>query len=151
MITSEDILECMATSDNVIRAGLTPKLRDVPNLVSGLTYQAAEVTKHFVKPSAFHDSSPHTRIYNPPIPEFAVLVVTLEGSGTETHSAIDGPSLGIVTEGGGNVKWNDGGSALGLARGDVFFIGAGTEVQFQSEGGLGVARAFVDVDLKSSS
>ncbi|TFK93123.1 RmlC-like cupin, partial [Polyporus arcularius HHB13444] len=35
---SGDIAECMATSDNVIRAGLTPKLRDVPNLVAGLTY-----------------------------------------------------------------------------------------------------------------
>ncbi|KAJ3547092.1 hypothetical protein NM688_g5439 [Phlebia brevispora] len=39
---SGDIVECMATSDNVIRAGLTPKLRDVPNLVAGLTYTAAE-------------------------------------------------------------------------------------------------------------
>lgn len=140
----------MATSDNVIRAGLTPKLRDVPNLVSGLTYQAAEVTKHFVKPSAFQDSSPHTRLYNPPIPEFAVLLITLEDDETETHPAIDGPSLGIVTEGKGTVKWNDEG-VLELFQGGVFFIGAGTHLQFQSEGRLVVARAFVDIDLKSSN
>src|ERR1700722_11977479 len=30
-----DIIECMANSDNVIRAGLTPKLRDIPNLPAG--------------------------------------------------------------------------------------------------------------------
>ncbi|KAJ1935942.1 Mannose-6-phosphate isomerase, partial [Linderina pennispora] len=33
-----DCIECMATSDNVVRAGLTPKLRDVPVLVDMLTY-----------------------------------------------------------------------------------------------------------------
>ncbi len=31
-------IECMATSDNVVRAGLTPKLRDVDVLVEMLTY-----------------------------------------------------------------------------------------------------------------
>merc|ERR1712038_333673 len=33
-----EIIECMACSDNVVRAGLTPKFKDVPNLVSMLTY-----------------------------------------------------------------------------------------------------------------
>ena len=33
-----DIVECMATSDNVIRAGLTPKLRDTAVLCNSLTY-----------------------------------------------------------------------------------------------------------------
>ncbi len=145
-----DILECMATSDNVIRAGLTPKLRDVPNLVSGLTYQAAEVTKHFVKPSSFHDDTPHTLLYNPPIPEFAVLLITLEGNETETHPAIDGPSLGIVTEGQGTVQWGDEKGVLELFQGDVFFIGSGTRLSYQSEGGLVVARAFVDVEQKAN-
>jgi mannose-6-phosphate isomerase len=35
---SGDCVECMACSDNVVRAGLTPKLKDVPTLVSMLTY-----------------------------------------------------------------------------------------------------------------
>src|SRR5690606_9256457 len=29
---SGDLLECMATSDNVVRAGMTPKFQDVPAL-----------------------------------------------------------------------------------------------------------------------
>ncbi|PIA33301.1 hypothetical protein AQUCO_04100015v1 [Aquilegia coerulea] len=36
---SGECIECMATSDNVVRAGLTPKLRDVPTLCSMLTYK----------------------------------------------------------------------------------------------------------------
>ena len=35
---SGQLIECMATSDNVIRAGLTPKLRDTKVLCNSLTY-----------------------------------------------------------------------------------------------------------------
>ncbi len=49
-MNATDIVETMASSDNVIRAGLTPKLRDVPNLLENLTYVAAEASKHFVTP-----------------------------------------------------------------------------------------------------
>ena len=34
-----ECIECMATSDNVVRAGLTPKLRDTQTLCSMLTYK----------------------------------------------------------------------------------------------------------------
>lgn len=36
---SGDILECMACSDNVVRAGLTPKFKDIDTLCSMLTYR----------------------------------------------------------------------------------------------------------------
>lgn len=36
---SGECVECMATSDNVIRAGLTPKYKDVQTLCSMLTYK----------------------------------------------------------------------------------------------------------------
>lgn len=48
---SGDCIECMANSDNVIRAGLTPKLRDVERLVGCLTYEAGEGGRHAVTPS----------------------------------------------------------------------------------------------------
>lgn len=35
---SGELVECMATSDNVIRAGLTPKFRDTAVLCESLTY-----------------------------------------------------------------------------------------------------------------
>ena len=36
-----ELVEVMATSDNVLRAGLTPKLRDTQVLCSSLTYSQA--------------------------------------------------------------------------------------------------------------
>jgi mannose-6-phosphate isomerase class I len=36
---SGECIECMATSDNVVRAGLTPKYRDVETLGDMLTYK----------------------------------------------------------------------------------------------------------------
>ena len=42
---SGDIIECMAASDNVVRAGFTPKFKDVKNLVEMLTYSYESVEK----------------------------------------------------------------------------------------------------------
>ncbi|THH29910.1 hypothetical protein EUX98_g4294 [Antrodiella citrinella] len=147
---SGDIVETMATSDNVIRAGLTPKLRDVPNLVAGLTYNAAEPSKHLIQPVAFRGTQ-HTSLYDPPIPEFSVLRVELADGQMETHPPIDGPSVAIVTSGWGEVRWGSTG-VLHVRQGEVFFIGAGSELQFaprpDADGKvdtLNIYRAFVDV------
>ncbi|KAI0075587.1 mannos-6-phosphate isomerase [Panus rudis PR-1116 ss-1] len=139
---SGDIVECMATSDNVIRAGLTPKLRDIPNLVSGLTYQAAEVSRHLVKPAPRWT---HSKLYDPPIPEFSVIGVQLSQGETETHEPIGGPSLAIVTEGSGRISWSDGRS-LELGTGEVVFIGADSSVRFEAPGseGFTLFRAYVE-------
>lgn len=137
----------MATSDNVIRAGLTPKLRDIPNLVSGLTYGAGHASRHLVQPTRF-DTTAFTTLYDPPIPEFSVLRVALSSGKTESHRPIDGPSIAIVTEGKGTVEWDSGGN-LDIAEGDVLFIGAGTSVKLVATndvGQLAVYRAFVEVN-----
>ncbi|KAF8798446.1 RmlC-like cupin [Phlegmacium glaucopus] len=62
-----ECIECMANSDNVIRAGLTPKLRDIPNLISNLTYTASPPSKHVVEPKLKY-SVP--TLYDPPYPNF---------------------------------------------------------------------------------
>lgn len=38
-----ECIECMATSDNVVRAGLTPKHMDVNTLCSMLTYKQVKI------------------------------------------------------------------------------------------------------------
>ncbi|KAF9465624.1 mannose-6-phosphate isomerase [Collybia nuda] len=142
---SGECMECMANSDNVIRAGLTPKLRDVPNLVATLTYNASEPGKHAVSPVPFSSEKGPSTLYNPPIPEFSVIQVKLPSDlKEETHRPVQGPSIGIVTGGGGVVNWGNG--ELELRLGDVFFIGAGVEVKFgnRGEGELVVYRAFVE-------
>jgi mannose-6-phosphate isomerase len=131
----------MATSDNVIRAGLTSKLRDVPNLVANLTYNAGDPVHHSVRPESF---APHTALYDPPIPEFAVLEVNLPPGERTVHRALQGPSVAIVTSGKGMAGWA--GKTLELKEGEVFFVGAGTETELvATEGDFAVYRAFVEL------
>ncbi|KAK7062864.1 Mannose-6-phosphate isomerase [Paramarasmius palmivorus] len=140
-----DIIECMANSDNVIRAGLTPKLIDVPNLISGLTYVPGEPERHQVKPTPFPPSSISnaSSLYDPPIPEFSVVEVKLATSASESHPAIGGPSLIVVVDGQGSVESKE---TTPIKRGDVLFVGAETDVKFAcSDGELTLYRAFVEV------
>ncbi|KAH9479108.1 Mannose-6-phosphate isomerase [Psilocybe cubensis] len=146
---SGECIECMANSDNVIRAGLTPKLRDVPNLVSGLTYTASPPTKHVVYTKPFRNASRASVLYDPPIPEFSVVRVKIpEGSTkeSEVHPPLGGPSVIIVTEGQGQVSWNDDAESLDVSLGDVFFVGAATKVKFTIKGDetFVIYRAFVE-------
>jgi len=141
-----ECMECMANSDNVIRAGLTPKLRDIPNLVLGLTYNASAPTKHVVFPSTFSGSGA-SALYDPPAPEFSVVQVKLAAGKEETHRPVDGPSIAIVTDGAGAVRWEEG-ERLEVGLGDVFFVGSGTGLAFVAADGqeLVVYRAFVKAD-----
>ncbi|WVQ84630.1 mannose-6-phosphate isomerase [Cryptococcus sp. DSM 104549] len=120
-----DIIECMATSDNVVRAGLTPKLRDL------------------LRPAPFSPEDTATQLYDPPIAEFSVLRVELAEGGKAAHRAVDGPSVCIVTRGKGVVRMV-GAEGTEFERGDVLFVGAGKEVEWEAKEGLEVFRAFVE-------
>lgn len=122
-----DIMECMATSDNVIRAGFTPKFKDVNTLVSCLTYATDPVAEQKLKPAAFPRGTGEAKfaLYDPPIDEFSVLQIKCTGN---AHiGAIDGPSIMIVTDGKGQV---DGDSA---GEGSIFYIAPGHEVELSGE------------------
>ncbi|KIM84044.1 hypothetical protein PILCRDRAFT_424610 [Piloderma croceum F 1598] len=144
---SGDMMECMANSDNVIRAGLTPKLRDIPNLVSGLTYTASLPSKHTVQPTPFHSSNV-TMLYDPPVPEFSVLQIKIDPGVTESHPVVDGPSIAIITEGEGTIGWGDDQQSLNVSKGSVLFVAAGSELKMKAgEKGTGpllIFRAFVE-------
>ncbi|KIJ67845.1 hypothetical protein HYDPIDRAFT_25311 [Hydnomerulius pinastri MD-312] len=137
-----DIMECMANSDNVIRAGLTPKKKDVKNLLENLDYNAG--SNRMDKPSPSPGSvtlSYDPSIYDSAVQDFKVLAVELKQAGTETHKGINGPSIAIATAGSGSIKW-DNEKSLELTKGIVVFIGAGVQVSFQTEANLTVYRAY---------
>ena len=122
----------MATSDNVLRAGLTPKHRDVDNLLASLTWTFG--VQHSVTPSPLFSSmtpAEYSRVYDPPVPEFSVVQVRLPPGEREAHGAFDGPSILIVTEGWGRLG-APGEEDTGLKEGSVVFIGAGVDVHFNS-------------------
>ncbi|GAA4708462.1 mannose-6-phosphate isomerase, class I [Nocardioides conyzicola] len=83
-------VEIMASSDNVVRAGLTPKHVDVPELlhIANFTPMPAPLWE----PTAL---SPHTLAYRPPVAEFALTIARepgdlLPSSGPRTLLCLDG-------------------------------------------------------------
>ncbi len=70
---SGDCMECMACSDNVVRAGLTPKLIDVPTLCEMLIYDCPEDGK---VDEAFKfnptKESANSVVFDAPVPDFSV-------------------------------------------------------------------------------
>lgn len=139
----------MATSDNVVRAGLTPKLRDVDTLVEMLTYEAGPASQQLLRPTPFstegtEGSDSKDLLYDPPIDEFSVVRVSLDKEGKTEHRAVEGPSICVVTKGDGVITWAGEGKEE-VQKGDVVFIGAGSEVEWVAGEGLEVFRAFVEV------
>jgi len=146
---SGDIIECMATSDNVLRAGLTPKPRDVANLLESLTYNMGTPTKHMIAGTPWgsgdNDERTKTILYDPPVSEFSVLNVQLKSGETEHHRGIDGPSVVIVTGGKGEMIGGMNKGSLMLEEGNVLFIGAGAEIIWRARhGDFELFRAFCE-------
>jgi mannose-6-phosphate isomerase len=132
----------MAASDNVVRAGFTPKYKDIPTLTSMLTYNTAPADEQKMNPLKFK-SCQFSTLYDPPIEEFSVVRTELKNA-EEQMDAIQGPSLIIVTSGNGTMSSK--GSEFDLKEGSVWFIGAGDEISLKSKGEMVTHRAFVEVD-----
>lgn len=141
-----DIIECMAASDNVVRAGFTPKFKDVKNLVEMLTYNYGTVEDQKMEKQTFERSSGNGEsiLYNPPIEEFAVLETTFKnGTGVRHFKEFEGPSILITTKGNGYITYND--IKLKAEPGFVFFVAPDTEIDLESiDSDFTTYRAFVE-------
>ena len=87
-----------------------------------------------------------TSVFAPPMGEFDMLRVVLEGGKGEKEvlKAFGGPAVAFCVKGEGRLR--GGGEELDCKEGYVFFVGAGTEVEFESEGeeGLDVYVAYAE-------
>ena len=138
---SGDIIECMAASDNVVRAGLTPKFKDVTTLVDMLTYDFAPIEEQKMDATEYpyatlnrtaYSSSSTVLLYDPPIDEFSVVRTLLRGGGAKaTLEPLDGPSVVICTAGKGTIAV--GPTVKRMQAGHVFFVGATAEVVLQAD------------------
>ncbi|KAL2139424.1 hypothetical protein VTI28DRAFT_5238 [Corynascus sepedonium] len=139
---SGDIIECMASSDNVVRAGFTPKFKDVDTLVNMLTYSYAPIDAQKMEPRDYpyatlnrtgYSSGSDIALYDPPIEEFSVVRTNLRGNGSKaTFDPLDGPSIIICTSGKGKISV--GPTVQEVKEGYVFFVGASAECVLESEG-----------------
>ncbi|KAK6430390.1 Mannose-6-phosphate isomerase [Oleoguttula sp. CCFEE 5521] len=128
----------MAASDNVVRAGFTPKFKDIPNLTSMLTYTFAPPSSQKMTPVPYpycklnttsHSSDSSAMLYNPPIEEFAVVKTDLKKSGAKvTFEGIEGPAI---------IIWP---KTEEVKEGYVYFVGATAECVLES---TDVAKPFV--------
>lgn len=74
---SGDCIECMACSDNVIRAGLTPKFKDVTALLEMVNYEnAAPKSRKFFEPEICCDG--FSKLFIPPVVDFAVKEIRVQ-------------------------------------------------------------------------
>ncbi|MFL7795039.1 MAG: mannose-6-phosphate isomerase, class I [Anaerolineae bacterium] len=88
-----NIVECMANSDNVVRAGLTPKFKDVETLVDILTYEMGP------PPIIEGDADAAEIVYRTPAPEFQVSRLRMQPGQERADSTGGGPQILLVTAG----------------------------------------------------
>jgi mannose-6-phosphate isomerase len=100
-----NIVECMANSDNVVRAGLTPKFKDVETLVDILTYEMGP--PRIIEPDAAAEV-----VYRTPAPEFRVSRLRLEPGQERAESTGGGPAVLLVTRGDAGIRWTGGETEL---------------------------------------
>lgn len=110
-------IEVMASSDNVLRAGLTPKHVDVDELLRNVDYVAAPPIR--IAPEKFHGA---TRVYYAPVDDFE-LSVTRVADGQAHPLPGRGPRILLCLEGSMTATSEHDGS-LALTRGQAAFVPA---------------------------
>ncbi|XP_027779529.1 mannose-6-phosphate isomerase isoform X2 [Marmota flaviventris] len=126
-----DCVECMACSDNTVRAGLTPKFIDVPTLCEMLSYTPTPSKDRLFLPTQSQED-PYLFIYDPPVPDFTIMKMEVPGSVTEYKVlALDSASILLMVEGTVTASTPTAQAAISLQRGGVLFIGANESVSLK--------------------
>ena len=95
-----NICECMANSDNVVRAGLTGKFKDVKTLIDIIRYDFAEC------PVMKSEMKTGETIYKTTAKEFEVSGYTKPAGFSRQCSSGDMPSVFLITKGSLEIHWN---------------------------------------------
>ncbi|KAI9839584.1 MAG: hypothetical protein M1819_002210 [Sarea resinae] len=141
---SGDIVECMARSNNVLNTGFCPRAdRDsVDIFAAALTFSPHTADESILHSTVSEKGTGKTRVYAPPLSEFAMLATNLKGNEVETLAAIEGPSILFVVSGDGTMKAN--GKAHEIKEGYIYFIGHGVGLTFEATNGLTVYMAYAE-------
>jgi len=133
----------MACSDNVVRAGLTPKFKDVKTLSNMLTYISKSAKDQFLSPKVVDE---FTKSYVVPVPEFVVDAIQVD----EQHVSLafeytltkkESGSILIIIRGESNCN------GTALTPGYVGFIPAMTSLRInQLKSPLLIYRAYCRTD-----
>ncbi|XP_064238670.1 mannose-6-phosphate isomerase isoform X4 [Aotus nancymaae] len=126
-----DCVECMACSDNTVRAGLTPKFIDVPTLCEMLSYTPSSSKDRLFLPTRSQED-PYLSIYDPPVPDFTIMKMEVPGSVTEYKVlALDSASILLMVQGTVTASTPTAQTPIPLQRGSVLFTGANESVSLK--------------------
>ena len=110
-------IEVMASSDNVLRGGLTPKFVDVPELLKTVAFEAVAVPMLAAETTMLGQE-----IFRPPFREFQLQRIELAPGAEPVPLAQSGAAVVIVT--GGSVRLDSPKGELRLERGASAFLPA---------------------------
>jgi mannose-6-phosphate isomerase len=115
-----NICECMANSDNVVRAGLTNKFKDVETLLKIVRYDFSECPIMKPEPKAGETT------YRTDAKEFEVSRFEEPNGFRRRCSSGDRPAVYLITRGSVEAKWNSGGGeqTVRFSAGESFFVPA---------------------------
>jgi mannose-6-phosphate isomerase len=125
-------VELMSNSDNVLRAGLTPKHIDVPELIRLTRFE----TTHPNIQSGQVDVAGETH-FPVPVDDFAITRLTISPEINYQHRS-SSPEILVVTE--GAALFNQ---ELVVKRGEAVYILPNTDYQITSSGTVSLFRAWV--------
>ncbi|CAB0033180.1 unnamed protein product [Trichogramma brassicae] len=126
---SGDCVECMACSDNVVRAGLTPKLIDVETLVDVASFASAPADAKTFQPRAEEDDADeYSQVWRPDEPDFALAKISLPYNLEYSTRPRSSASILLVAQGclearvDGRDRFVSRGTSIFLAAGEVLTV-----------------------------
>ncbi|PSL38801.1 mannose-6-phosphate isomerase type 1 [Labedella gwakjiensis] len=129
-------VELMASSDNVLRGGLTPKHVDVDELLDVLDFEPLPVP--ILRPI---DGGAGVEVFRPDVPDFELLRVD-PSAASSTPIVLPGPAIAIVTSGAATLEAS---TRIDLATGDAtYIVPEGQPIRVSGSGELFIATTYLD-------
>jgi len=124
-----DCIECMASSDNVIRGGLTPKYIDVENLLKYTDFVEGGST--MINPRQLSTS---VTLYEPPVDDFTVRRIVVNGikeKYTSVNLETEGVAIAVFLNGTGTIECSD--TTITIEKGLCVNLSPGFEFSVEGE------------------
>eukprot|EP00049_Salpingoeca_infusionum_P002546 m.57935 g.57935 ORF g.57935 m.57935 type:complete len:425 (-) comp11642_c0_seq2:112-1386(-) len=139
---SGDCIECMACSDNVVRAGCTPKFKDVDTLVEMLDYsQASAEQQKFAPVKSLLDD--RIQLFQPSFKDFAVASIEISDSQPLQLPALPSASILLCVDATPGTQLVNGSDQVrSLVSGTTLLVGADATPTITSSNGALLFRAY---------
>jgi mannose-6-phosphate isomerase len=129
-------IELMASSDNVLRGGLTPKHVDVPELLKVLDFRPLPLP--LLEPER---PQPGVAVFRPDVPDFVLTVVSPDAAAAGATVLLSGPAIALCTL--GAVTLGGASDTYVMKRGQSVYVADESSLMVTGDGMLFMASAGV--------